>query len=255
MICPATTTKELMKFLHVSEQIAISRWKQQYVQNAFSQLYLKLSTSLGCCLCTGSLYFVCVRCGGGWGGVAVNCALLCWTLQSHGLWNPWGSPGKNTGVGCHALLQIFPIQAWNPGFLHCRRILYPLSHQGNPGTLEWITYPFSRRSSPPRNQTGVSCICRQIPYQLSFTILNMVSKTRLDDLRHTILGWRCLWNWWTYEQQQKVWSFSTTFHGKEILEGIRTLSSRGHVSTRDEGDGHLDVCLLQRKTFHLRIVP
>ena len=43
------------------------------------------------------------------------------------------SPGKNTGVGCHALLQgIFPNQGSNPGLLHCRRILYHLSHQGNP---------------------------------------------------------------------------------------------------------------------------
>ena len=31
------------------------------------------------------------------------------------------SPGKNTGVGCHALLQgIFPTQESNPGLLHCR---------------------------------------------------------------------------------------------------------------------------------------
>ena len=44
-----------------------------------------------------------------------------------------GSPGKNTGVGCHALLQrILPTQGWNPGFPHCRRILYHLSHQGSP---------------------------------------------------------------------------------------------------------------------------
>ena len=36
-----------------------------------------------------------------------------------------GSPGKNTGVGCHALLQgIFPTQGLNPGLLHCRQILY-----------------------------------------------------------------------------------------------------------------------------------
>ena len=38
-------------------------------------------------------------------------------------------PGKNTGVGCHSLLQgIFPNQGLNPGFLHCRQILYHLSH-------------------------------------------------------------------------------------------------------------------------------
>ena len=31
---------------------------------------------------------------------------------------PWGSPGKNTGVDCHALLQrIFPTQGWNPHLL------------------------------------------------------------------------------------------------------------------------------------------
>ena len=43
------------------------------------------------------------------------------------------SPGKNTGVGCHAVLQgIFPIQGSNPHLLHCRWILYQLSHQGSP---------------------------------------------------------------------------------------------------------------------------
>ena len=43
------------------------------------------------------------------------------------------SPGKNTGVGCHAFLQgIFPTQGLNPGLPHCRQILYHLSHQGSP---------------------------------------------------------------------------------------------------------------------------
>ena len=43
------------------------------------------------------------------------------------------SPGKNTGVGCHALLQgIFPNQGLNPGLPHCRWILYQLTYQGSP---------------------------------------------------------------------------------------------------------------------------
>ena len=50
------------------------------------------------------------------------------------------SPGKATGVGCHALLQgIFPTQGLNPGFPHRRWILYHLSHQGstlNPSSNE-----------------------------------------------------------------------------------------------------------------------
>ena len=46
---------------------------------------------------------------------------------------PGASPGKNTGVGRHALLQgIFPTQGSNPGLPPCRWILYRLSHQGSP---------------------------------------------------------------------------------------------------------------------------
>ena len=41
------------------------------------------------------------------------------------------SPDKNTGVGCHALLQgISLTQGSNSGLLHCRWILYRPSHQG-----------------------------------------------------------------------------------------------------------------------------
>ena len=41
------------------------------------------------------------------------------------IYSPWNSPGQNTGVGCHALLQeIFPTQRTNPGLLHYRWILY-----------------------------------------------------------------------------------------------------------------------------------
>ena len=57
------------------------------------------------------------------------------------------------------LLQgIFSTQGLNPSPLHCRQILYQLSHKGSPRTLEWVAYPFSRGSSLPRNHTQVSCI-------------------------------------------------------------------------------------------------
>ena len=69
------------------------------------------------------------------------------------------SPGKNIGVGSHALLQcIFLTQGSKPGLPHCRQILYHLSHQGSPRILEWVAYPFFRGSSWPRNRIGVSCI-------------------------------------------------------------------------------------------------
>ena len=63
------------------------------------------------------------------------------TLGPHGsqptrLLCPWYSPGKKTGVGCHALLQgIFPTQGSNPGLPLCRWILYQLSHQMNLNAL------------------------------------------------------------------------------------------------------------------------
>ena len=62
-------------------------------------------------------------------------------------------------MGSNFLFQgIFPTQGSNPGLPHCWQILYQLSHQGSPRTLEWVAYPCSRGSSRPRNWTRVSCI-------------------------------------------------------------------------------------------------
>ena len=70
------------------------------------------------------------------------------SLRPHGLYSPWNSPGQNTGVASLSLLQgIFPTQGLNPGLLHCRQILYQLSHKRSPRTLEWVAYPFSSGSS------------------------------------------------------------------------------------------------------------
>ena len=47
---------------------------------------------------------------------------------------PWDFPGKNTGVGCHFLLQgFFLIQGWNWHLLHWQASSLLLSHQGTPG--------------------------------------------------------------------------------------------------------------------------
>ena len=65
------------------------------------------------------------------------------SLQSHGLYSPWNSPGQNTGGGSLSFLQgIFPTQGLNPGLLHCRQILYQLSHQ-------WSLPPVKRNVLSP----------------------------------------------------------------------------------------------------------
>ena len=57
-------------------------------------------------------------------------------LQPARLLCPWDSPGKNTGVGCHFLLQgIFLTQGSNPHLLHCRRIFFVTELPGKPTLL------------------------------------------------------------------------------------------------------------------------
>ena len=88
-----------------------------------------------------------------WISYGQSCLTLCNPMNC----SPRGSsvhgdsPGKNTGVGCHAFLQeIFPTQRSNPGLPHCRWILYCLSHQrrpiGYPGAdvnFTWISFKFN----------------------------------------------------------------------------------------------------------------
>ena len=68
----------------------------------------------------------------------VSCSVMPESLWPHRLQPArllclWNSPGKNTWVGCHSLLQgIFLTQGLNLGLLHCGQILYGLSQQESP---------------------------------------------------------------------------------------------------------------------------
>ena len=91
------------------------------------------------------------------------------SLRHRGLHSPWNSPGKDTGVGSLSLLQgIFPAQGSNPGLLHCRWILYMLSHKGSPRILEWVAYPFSSGFFPTQELNWGLLLCRWIIYQLNY---------------------------------------------------------------------------------------
>ena len=60
-----------------------------------------------------------------------------WTVAS-GLLCPWGFSRQESwsGLPCPP-----PGDLPNPGFPHCQQILYCLSRQGSPSTLEWTAYP------------------------------------------------------------------------------------------------------------------
>ena len=61
------------------------------------------------------------------------------TLQVDSLPAEPQGKSKNTGVSSLSLLQgIFPTQGSSLGLLHCRQILYQLSHKGSPRILEWV---------------------------------------------------------------------------------------------------------------------
>ena len=73
------------------------------------------------------------------------------------------SPDKNTGVGCHSLLQgIFLTQGLNPGLLHCRRIFYHLSHQGSLGGIG------TRFNFPPDATKKADKIYETVTFMLQF---------------------------------------------------------------------------------------
>ena len=69
--------------------------------------------------------------------MCISCSVVSDSLRPHGLqfariFCPWNSPGKNTGVGCHIILQgIFPTQGLNLGLLDCRQMPYHLRHWGS----------------------------------------------------------------------------------------------------------------------------
>ena len=161
MLCNNLNGKSIRKGIHA--YVSLSHWA----------VYLKLTNTVK--LCTVLSRSV----------MCQSCPTLCNPMDCSPLGSSvrGDSPGKNTGVGCHVLLQgVFPTQQLNPGFciensgslwwtgrpgvlqfmvsqrvghdwatelnwtelLHCRWILYHLNHQGSPRILEWVAYPFSR---------------------------------------------------------------------------------------------------------------
>ena len=78
---------------------------------------------------------------------------------------PWDSPGKNTGVGCHFLLQCMKVksesevtQSWltlsDP--MNCGLLCSSIHGIFQARVLEWVAISFSRGSSWPRDWTQVS---------------------------------------------------------------------------------------------------
>ena len=106
------------------------------------------------------------------------------------------SPGKNTGVGCHALLQgIF-----KPRSPILQADSLPSSHEGNPRILEWVAYPFSRGSFQFRNWTGTSCITGG--FSTSWALQNLYGEAKKKKKKRN--------NQHDIEGEEQIWKTDTT---------------------------------------------
>ena len=99
-------------------------------------------------------------------------------------------PGKNTRVGCHALLQgIFPTKGLNPGLPHCWQTLYHLSHKivfNSSQYHESIAY-FVPGTFPYDDMVSLS----QQPYQMGNIIIYYSlrkKKTNLAEVQMSLLN-------------------------------------------------------------------
>ena len=133
-------------------------------------------------------------------------------------------------------IQAVPTQGLNPGLLHCRHILYYLSHQGSPRILEWVSCPFSMGSSQPRNRTRVSCIAGGL-----FT-----SWPNQGSPQEKVAKWK-----WQARQQcsPQIWSWdhSSASHAKRC-SSIQPLCTSASASwTRELSQMHLEPVLVKRR--------
>ena len=130
-----------------------------FFSSPWQVLFLSVAEILSKMECILSAYFrvLCL--------IAQSCLTFCNPMDC----SPPGSsihedsPGKNTGVGCHALLQgIFPTQGSNPGLPRSRQILYHLRHQGSHKTRDSSINPLWAQS-----------------YTLTLLLLAMMEVTRI----------------------------------------------------------------------------
>ena len=156
---------------------------------------------------------------------------------------PWESPGKNTGVGCHFLLQcmrakslqafptlcdrvdssppgssvhrifqagmlewaaipfsrgIFLTQGSNPGWLHCRQILYCLNHHGSPEASKrnqikptWSEYSLGKINAKRNGRRGKNqARVKSLDFILIIDFYSVSDMICLQKRRRYVLIWR-----------------------------------------------------------------
>ena len=99
-----------------------------------------------------------------------SCSVVVNSLQPHGLYNPWNSPGQNTGVGNCSLLQgIFPTEGLNPARSPALQVdSLPAEPSGKPKNTGVDSLSLLQRIFPTQKSNWGLLHCRWILYQLSY---------------------------------------------------------------------------------------
>ena len=157
---PQTRKPKQQTFFSTFWRLRSLRSKHQEIQHLVRTYFLVWRQPLSCCIFTWWKEWALVS-----SSPCVSRSVMSDSLQPHGeqpfrLLCPWDFPGKNTGVGCHSLLQgIFLTQGLNLGLLRCREILYCLSHQGitliTPPIPIWRLHPHD--VIPPKGPASKYC--------------------------------------------------------------------------------------------------
>ena len=122
-----------------------------------------------------------------------SCSTLCDPMDWVALQTPlsMGILQARKRVGCHSPLQgIFPTEGLNPGLLHCRWILYHLSHQEAPKQAE----SSSKKKSQISQITSVFCSnpWRPLPWAEReariLAVIHFPSHTQLCSLPATLIS-------------------------------------------------------------------
>ena len=130
------------------------------------------------------------------------------SLQPHGLYIPWNSPGQNTRVGSSSLLQgIFSTQGSDPDLPHGRQMLYQLSHQGSSSSrlLDWVAISFPEDLPDPGIKQGSPALQEDsLPSELPGKPVKKAECWRIDAFK--LCCWRRLFKvtWTARRSNQSI---------------------------------------------------
>ena len=158
---------------------------------------------------------------------------------------PWDSPGKNTGVGFHFLLQCMKLKSESEVIQSCPTLSDPMDYS-LPGSsihgifqarvLEWVAIAFSGFCISSCQRKTIALTIQTFVGKVMSLFFNMLSRFVIGEGNGTPLQYSCLENpmdgeaWWAAVHgvaRSRTWlsNFTFTFHFPSLEKEMATHSS------------------------------